>query len=61
MFLVAGLKSEKSNYSCFMRLKKYYCKKGVGLFCFSVSKELASAAFCYREYIVLRVCVCLCV
>ena len=26
-----------------------------------MSKELACAAFCYREYTVLRVCVCVCV
>ena len=25
-----------------------------------MSKELACAAFCYREYTVLRVCVCVC-
>jgi hypothetical protein len=38
MFSVMGLKSEKSNHSCFKRLTKYYCMKkatfclkGVGL------------------------------
>jgi hypothetical protein len=46
MFLVMGLKSEISNYSCFKRLiKKYYCKKGaffcvkgVGLCCILLSR-----------------------
>ena len=64
MFLVMGLKSEKSNYSCFKKFKKYYCEKGIGFFLFFCVIGVGICCILLSQIYSLtraRVYVCVCV